>query len=135
MAKYESVAVFSVKQGEERAKELLEKFKALIDANRTDKTEEPAPAQEPAAPAEPAEPAEPIEGEAAESEPAAESAKKDSWVNVWGKRQLAYPINYETEGYYVVYTFEADVDFPAELDRLYDITDGVLRWLTVVRPE
>ena len=50
-------------------------------------------------------------------------------------RRLAYPINYETDGYYVLYTFEANVDFPAELDRVYDITDGVLRWLTTARPE
>ena len=51
----------------------------------------------------------------------------------WGKRKLAYPINDETEGYYVVTTFESAPEFPAELDRVYRITDGVLRSMTVVK--
>ena len=54
-------------------------------------------------------------------------------VDEWGKRTLAYPINYETDGYYVLYTYEAGVDFPAELDRVFNITDGVLRSLIVAR--
>ncbi len=54
-------------------------------------------------------------------------------VEDWGKRKLAYPINDETEGYYVVTTFESAPEFPAELDRVYRITDGVLRSLTVVK--
>ena len=52
-------------------------------------------------------------------------------VDEWGKRRLAYPINDETEAYYVLYTFESSCDFPAELDRIYKITDGVLRSLIV----
>ena len=92
MAKYESVALFSIKNGEEAAVALGEKFKALIEANGT------------------------LEA-----------------VDAWGKRTLAYPINYEPEGYYVLYTFDAGEDFPAELDRVYKITDGVLRWLTVAK--
>ena len=52
---------------------------------------------------------------------------------LWGMRKLAYPINYETDGYYVLYTYEAGVDFPAELDRVFNITDGVLRSLIVAR--
>ena len=55
-------------------------------------------------------------------------------VEEWGKRKLAYDINYESEGYYVLYTFEANPDFPAELTRVLNITDGVLRSI-VVRPE
>ena len=51
----------------------------------------------------------------------------------WGKRKLAYPINDETEGYYVVTTFESAPEFPAELDRVYRITDGVLRSIIVVK--
>ncbi len=92
MSKYETIAVFSLKNGEEKAKELVEKFKALIEANGTMEA-----------------------------------------VDEWGNRKLAYPINYETDGYYVLYTYEADVAFPAELDRVFNITDGVLRSLIVAR--
>ena len=88
MSKYETVAVFSLKEGEEKAKELVEKFKALIEANGTMEA-----------------------------------------VDEWGQRKLAYPINYETDGYYVLYTYEADV----ELERVLNITDGVLRHLVVAR--
>lgn len=52
-------------------------------------------------------------------------------VDVWGKRRLAYPINYETEGYYVLVTFTAPATLPAELERVYGITDGVLRSIVV----
>ena len=92
MSKYETVAVFSLQEGEEKAKELVEKFKALIEANGTMEA-----------------------------------------VDEWGQRKLAYPINYETDGYYVLYTYEADVAFPAELERVLNITDGVLRHLVVAR--
>ena len=92
MSKYESIAVFSVKEGEEAAKNLVEKFKALIEANGTMEA-----------------------------------------VDEWGVRKLAYEINYETDGYYVLYTFESGVEFPAELDRIYNITDGVLRSIIVAR--
>ncbi|MCC8195906.1 MAG: 30S ribosomal protein S6 [Ruminococcus sp.] len=54
-------------------------------------------------------------------------------VDEWGKRKLAYAINYETEGYYVVYTFESKPDFPAEFDRVLNITDGVLRSLVIAK--
>lgn len=54
-------------------------------------------------------------------------------VNEWGKRRLAYEINYETEGYYVVYTFTSAPDFPAELGRILNITDGVLRSMVTVK--
>ncbi len=49
----------------------------------------------------------------------------------WGKRKLAYEINYETEGYYFVVTYVSEVDFPAELERIANITEGVLRYQTV----
>ena len=52
-------------------------------------------------------------------------------VDIWGKRRLAYPINDEVEGFYVLYTFTADADFPMELDRIYKITEGVLRSLII----
>ena len=52
-------------------------------------------------------------------------------VDVWGKRRLAYLINKEAEGYYVLFNFTSGAEFPAELERIYNITDGVLRSLVV----
>lgn len=52
-------------------------------------------------------------------------------VDEWGKRKLAYLINKESEGYYVLMNFESEADFPAELDRVYKITDGIMRSLIV----
>ena len=54
-------------------------------------------------------------------------------VDEWGKRKLAYDINYESEGYYVVYKFDSKPDFPAEFERVINITDAVLRSLVTVR--
>ena len=54
-------------------------------------------------------------------------------VDEWGKRKLAYPINYEADGYYVVYNFDSKPDFPVEFERVINITDGVLRSLVVLR--
>ena len=52
-------------------------------------------------------------------------------VDEWGKRKLAYHINDEAEGYYALYNFESASEFPAELDRVAKITDGVLRVMTI----
>ncbi len=87
---YETVFVFSVKNGDEAATALRDKFQELIAKNGT--------------------------------------VEK---VDDWGKRRLAYAINYETEGYYVVINHKSDPDFVAELSRVLNITDGVLRYLTV----
>jgi len=54
-------------------------------------------------------------------------------VDEWGTRKLAYLINKESEGYYVLFNFTAPSDFITELDRVYNITDGVLRSLIVRR--
>jgi len=54
-------------------------------------------------------------------------------VDEWGKRRLAYPINYENEGYYILINFSCEPEFPAELDRVVNITDGVLRSLIVAK--
>lgn len=89
---YETVVVFSLKQGEENVQTLLEKFKALIEKNATLQN-----------------------------------------VDEWGKRRLAYLIDKESEGYYVLINFEADPAFPAELDRIYKITDGVMRSLIIAK--
>lgn len=91
-AKYEVMVVFSIKNGEDSVKALVEKFKTLIEKNGT--LEE---------------------------------------VNEWGKRKLAYEIDYQTEAYYVLYTFESKPDFPAELERVMNITDGVLRSMVTVK--
>lgn len=88
--KYETMMVFSVKDGDESAAALVEKFKALISENGT------------------------LEN-----------------VDDWGKRKLAYLIDDEAEGYYVLYTYESKADFPAELDRVSKITEGVLRSMTI----
>lgn len=89
---YETMAVHSLKNGEDGVKALNDKFKALIEANGTMES-----------------------------------------VDEWGKRKLAYEIDDQTEGYYVLYTFTSKPDFPAELDRVFKITDGVMRSLTTVR--
>lgn len=60
----------------------------------------------------------------------AENGTIDS-VEEWGKRRLAYEINDEVDGYYYLINFTSDPQFPAELDRVYKITDGVLRTLIV----
>ena len=53
----------------------------------------------------------------------------------WGNRRLAYPINDEIEGYYLLVNFTSKPDFPAELDRVLKITDGVLRSLIVTKSD
>lgn len=52
-------------------------------------------------------------------------------VDEWGKRKLAYAIDDETEGYYVLMNFSCEPKFPAELDRVCKITDGILRTLII----
>ncbi len=56
-------------------------------------------------------------------------------VNVedWGKRRLAYPIMDETEGYYTLVEFNSAPEFPTELNRIYKITDGVLRTMVIAK--
>ncbi|MDO4357361.1 MAG: 30S ribosomal protein S6 [Clostridia bacterium] len=52
-------------------------------------------------------------------------------VDEWGKRRLAYAINYKTEGYYVLMYITAPSDLPRELERNLQISDHVLRYLVV----
>ncbi len=50
-------------------------------------------------------------------------------VNEWGKRALAYPINDMNYGYYVLVNFNAVTTFPAELERVFGITEGIMRYM------
>ena len=59
----------------------------------------------------------------------------ESKVTEWGKKRLAYPIDDMLEGYYVLVEFTAEPAFEAELDRVYRITEGIMRSLTVVKGE
>ena len=65
----------------------------------------------------------------------AESRGTVTEVDEWGKRRLAYPINDLMEGYYVLMTFNAAAAIPAELDRVFRITDGVMRSMIVCKDE
>ena len=58
-----------------------------------------------------------------------------SEVDEWGKRRLAYPINDLMEGYYVLMTFTAAAAVPAELDRIFRITEGVMRSMIVCKDQ
>lgn len=52
-----------------------------------------------------------------------------------GKKRLAYLINDKPDGYYVLVKFTSGPDFPAELDRVLKITDGIMRWLIIAEGE
>ena len=56
-------------------------------------------------------------------------------VNEWGKRRLTYPIDYITEGYYVLITFKSEPSFPLELERVFGITEGIIRYMTTAKIE
>ena len=56
-------------------------------------------------------------------------------VKEWGKRRLAYPINYINEGYYVLVDFEAAPELPAELERRFRIDENILRSIVVRHTE
>ncbi len=89
---YELMTVYSLKNGEEAAKELAGKFQEKIASMAT------------------------LED-----------------VTEWGKRKLAYPIKYEPDGFYVIYTFSAQPDVPKEIERQLDLNDSVLRFMTTVK--
>ena len=52
-------------------------------------------------------------------------------VDEWGKRRLAYPIQYKTEGYYVLMYIKAPANVPKEIERNLQISDNVLRYLVI----
>lgn len=58
------------------------------------------------------------------------SAQLES-IDEWGKRRLAYPINDQNDGYYIMANFSAEPSFPRELERIYKITDGVIKYIVI----
>ena len=92
--KYEVLYIIDPAQGEEGIAALVEKFKAMVEAEGT-----------------------------------------LSNIDEWGKRRLAYAINDLTEGYYVLMNMETKPEFPAELERVMKITDGILRCLVIAVEE
>ena len=56
-------------------------------------------------------------------------------VDEWGKRRLAYPINYIAEGYYVLVSYKSEPSFPREFERVLGITDGIIRSMTTKKIE
>ncbi len=58
------------------------------------------------------------------------SAQLES-IDEWGKRKLAYLINDKSEGYYVLANFSSEPDFPRELERIFKITDGILKYMVI----
>lgn len=89
-SKYETVFIVNATLAEDQIAAIVEKFRALVEANAT------------------------IEK-----------------VEDWGKRKLAYPIDDMPEGYYTLISFTSGREFPTELDRIYNITDGVIRSMIV----
>ena len=55
----------------------------------------------------------------------------DVSVDEWGKRRLAYAIDYKTEGYYVLVNFKSEGAFTLELERVFGITEGILRSIVI----
>jgi len=56
-------------------------------------------------------------------------------LDSWGKRRMAYPINDLQDGYYVFMAFTSGAAFPAELDRVFKITEGVIRSMIICKDE
>jgi small subunit ribosomal protein S6 len=56
-------------------------------------------------------------------------------IDKWGKRRLAYSINKEHDGFYVLVNFKSTSEIPAEITRIARITNGLLRYLVVKNEE
>ena len=83
----------------------------------------------------PAQGEEAIAAQVANFKALAEQNGSDVVVEEWGSRKLAYPIDYKTEGYYVLMSFTSEPSFPKELDRVLGITEGIMRSLIVCKGE
>lgn len=64
-----------------------------------------------------------------------ESSAQLEKIEEWGKKRLAYEIDDQKEGYYTLVHFTAEPTFPNELERIYKITEGVMKYLIVRRDE
>lgn len=60
-----------------------------------------------------------------------ESSAQLESIDEWGKRKLAYEIADKNDGYYVLANFSADSQFPHELERIYKITDGIIKFMII----
>jgi len=52
-------------------------------------------------------------------------------IDEWGKRRLAYEIDYINEGFYVFYTFESETKAPSEIESRMRIMETVIRYLII----
>lgn len=52
-------------------------------------------------------------------------------IDEWGKRRMAYPIDDINEGYYVLMNYKAAHDIPKELDRVFNISEDILRHMII----
>lgn len=52
-------------------------------------------------------------------------------VEEWGKKRLAYPVQKQTEGYYTLINFSSKPEFVDELERIYNITDEVIKYIVI----
>ncbi len=52
-------------------------------------------------------------------------------VHDWGKRKLAYEINYIKEGYYYIVNFDLDPQFVKEIERRCRLIDQIIRYMVV----
>ena len=118
--KYELMYIINPNLSEEETAAVVEKFKALVEQNGTLEEMEEM-------------------GMKKLTEQYLELVTKEGGsvenTDIWGRRKLAYEINYISEGYYVLVKFTSAPEFPAELDRVLGITDGILRSLITRRPE
>jgi len=90
MRKYETIFIVNPNLDEEATKQVVEKFKNLLET----------------------------------------SAQLES-IEEWGKRRLAYPIGDFNDGYYVLANFSAEPKFPEELERIYKITEGIIKYIII----
>lgn len=56
-------------------------------------------------------------------------------VDYWGKRKLAYEIKKVNEGYYTLFNFSAEPELPKELDRVFRISDNIVRHIIIKEEE
>jgi small subunit ribosomal protein S6 len=56
-------------------------------------------------------------------------------VEEWGRKKLAYEVQDQKEGYYVLMNFSANSEFPEELERNFKITEGVIKYLVVKKDD